>query len=91
MVDGIVAVVKGNRLFHIVERELSTAVPRVNAGAILEKALRDLGSDPRQLKKSDLEHILESGSLARALEDFGEPGAILDVLARIRNLVKQSA
>jgi hypothetical protein len=84
---GIVAVVKGNRLFHIIERELTTAVPRVNAGAILEKALRDLGIDPRSLKERDLERMLSSGSLARALEDFGDANAIVDALERIREIL----
>jgi len=84
---GIVAVVKGNRLFHIIERELTTAVPRVNAGAILEKALRDLGTDPRSLKERDLEHMLATGSLARALEDFGDPNAIVSALDRIKEIL----
>ena len=85
---GIVAVVHGNRLFHLVERELTTAVPKVNAGAILEKALRDLGADPRTLDKEHLAEMLDSGSLAQALEDFGEPGAIVDALGRIKELLQ---
>ena len=85
---GIVAVVRGNTLFHKVERELHQAVPPVNAGAILEKALRDLGADPLTLAEVDLAAMLASGRLEQALLSFGEPTAIRTTLARIGGLLQ---
>jgi DNA-binding response OmpR family regulator len=88
---GIVAVVHGNRLFHMVERELTTAVPRVNAGAILEKVLHDLGADPSTLDKADLVMMLQSGALAQHLEGFGEPSLIDEALGKIMQLLESGS
>ena len=86
---GIVAVVDGNALFKRVEMALHGAVPPVNAGAILEKALRDLGTDPKTIQEVDLAAILASGRLEAALLPFGSPGAIRAALAQIRLLVER--
>lgn len=84
---GIVAAVHGNVLFSAVERELHSAVPPVNAGAILEKALRDLGTDPTTLDRADLAALLASGRLEAALLPFGDAAAIRESLRRAASLV----
>jgi hypothetical protein len=80
---GIVGLVDGNELFHLVAHELHAAVPPVNAGAILEKALRDLGSDPFAVGEAELAALLTSGRLARALSPFAPAPAIEAALSRI--------
>jgi DNA-binding response OmpR family regulator len=85
---GVVAVVRGNRLFHLIERELTLVVTKVNAGAILENALRQVGADPTNVTKANARVMLEGGSLAQALEDFGEPGAIVESLGRLQKLLE---
>lgn len=90
-ITGVVGVVAGNDLFAKVAHELTSAVPPVNAGAILEKALRDLGSGPFLLKEPDLAAILASGRLAEALSPFGEPAAIHAAVSRLERLVAHDA
>jgi hypothetical protein len=84
---GVVGVVAGNDLFRQVARELQTAVPPVNAGAILEKALRDMGSDPFALGDDDLATLLANGRLADALTPFAEETAIEGAIRRIAILL----
>jgi len=84
---GIVAVVRGNELFRLAENELRSAVPPVNAAAILEKALRDLGCDPLTLATGDLAAMLASGRLEKELASFGDPAAIREALGRIAVLL----
>lgn len=88
---GIVGVVDGNDLFRLVARELHRVVPPVNASAILERALRDLGSGPFVLGDADLEAMLASGRLAQALKPFGEHRAIMAAMGRISALLKGRA
>jgi hypothetical protein len=90
-ITGVLGVVTGNDLFEQVTRELTSVVPPVNAGAILEKALRDLGSDPFVLKEPDLAAILASGRLAEALTPFGDPVAITAAVSRLERLVAGGA
>jgi hypothetical protein len=82
-ITGVVAVVRGNQLFQIATHELSTAVPPINAGAILEQALRGLGAEPQTLDKADLAAMLESGRLADALRGFGEGADVAAALDRL--------
>src|SRR5688572_8234820 len=82
-ITGVVAVVRGNHLFQIAAHELETAVPPINAGAILEQAIRGLGAEPQTLEKADLAAMLESGRLADALRGFGEGAEIAAALDRL--------
>lgn len=85
---GVVAVVKGNALFHLAVRELSKAVPPLNAPAILEKALLELGAHPESLSRVDLAAMLASGRLAEALASFGDPTQVRAALANLEGLVE---
>ncbi len=82
-ITGVVAVVRGNQLFQIAAHEISTAVPPINAGAILEQALRGLGAEPQTLEQADLAAMLESGRLAEALRGFGDTADISRALDRL--------
>jgi hypothetical protein len=82
-ITGVVAVVRGNQLFQIAAHELETAVPPINAGAILEQALRGLGGEPTTIEKADLAAMLESGRLADALRGFGDSADIARALDRL--------
>jgi hypothetical protein len=88
---GVVAAVDGNVLFQLAVREVALAVPPVNAPAILEKALHDLGANPRTLTPGDLAAMLASGRLAEALLSFSEPKLIHAALARVRSLLDARA
>jgi hypothetical protein len=86
-ITGVVGVVEGNDLFHRAARALFTVVPPVNAGPILESALRELGGNPLTLSRADLAAMLASGRLAAALSMSGEPEKISEALERMYVLV----
>jgi hypothetical protein len=81
--SGIVGAVNGNDLFIRVASELSVAVPAVNASAVLEGALRALGTGPFILKEAEIEAMVASGRLAAALETFGNPAMVKVALKRV--------
>jgi hypothetical protein len=85
--SGIVGAVSGNDLFVMVANQLTVAVPAVNASAVLEAALRALGTGPFILKEADLVASIHSGRLAEALEPFGSPALIKLALKRVLALV----
>jgi hypothetical protein len=71
-ITGVVGVIRGNPLFHRAIRVLHTFVPPVNAGAILERALREIDARPDTVTEPDLAAIVASGRLADSLAPFGE-------------------
>jgi hypothetical protein len=81
--SGIVGAVNGNDLFMLVAHELSVAVPAVNASAVLEGALRALGTGPFVLKSAEIEAMIASGRLAAALDGFGSSPVIKVALKRV--------
>lgn len=87
-ITGVIGVVRGNSLFHRVAEELHTVIPPVNAGAILEKVLQELGSDPFRWTTADLAAMLASHRLTAALAPFGEPTGIQVVVKRIEHLLQ---
>jgi hypothetical protein len=86
--SGLVGAIDGNDLFAAVAHELARAVPPVNAGAVLEAALRQLGTGPFVSRPADVVAIVRSGRLAEGLAPFGTQAAIADALARVLRLVE---
>jgi hypothetical protein len=83
---GVVAIVRGNDLFHRALAALHTVVSPVNAGAILEALLREQGVSPLSVEQRHLDAIVASGSLADALVHFGEPSLIAGALEQVATL-----
>jgi hypothetical protein len=73
---GVVGIVRGNALFQCTLSALHTAVSPVNAGAVLESLLRQLGASPASVERRHVDAIVASGHLAEALSRFGEPSQI---------------
>jgi hypothetical protein len=71
-ITGVVGVIRGNALFHSALGVLHGFVPPVNAGAILERALREIDAQPDTVTEPDLAAILASGRLADSLAPFGD-------------------
>ncbi len=86
-ITGIVAIVDGNELFKMAEQMLRAAVPAVNAPAILEKAIAELGSKPTTLTTLELRAMIESGRLAEALGPFGKRAAIDTALEELLSIL----
>lgn len=86
-ISGVVGTVKGNPLFEAACRELHDAVSPVNAAAILERALAELGANPSRLSAAELDAILGGGHLARALAAFSEPASGARVVGRIKRMI----
>ncbi len=87
---GIVGVVRGNALFHAVACRLHVAISPINASAVLELILREVGTDPSRVQSSDVNAIIGSGRLAEALEPFGDSLAIRAAIAQVAALVRDS-
>jgi hypothetical protein len=77
-ITGVVGVIRGNALFHRALAVLHAVVPPVNAGAILERALREIDARPESVTEPDLAAIVASGRLADALAPFAEADAERD-------------
>ncbi len=90
-ITGVVAVVRGNRLFQGVQAMLHAIVHPVNAGAILEGVVRELGTTPGQLSLADVEAMLVSGRLAGALAAFADTPALAAAMGRLRRLLETPA
>ncbi len=86
-ITGVVGVIRGNRLFHRALDLLHEAVPPVNAGAILERALFDIGTTPTSVDPADLAAILASGRLHDALAPFSDGHAIHHALLMLSTLL----
>jgi hypothetical protein len=69
-ITGVVGVIRGNALFHRALRVLHAFVPPVNAGAVLERALREIDALPETVTEPDLAAIVASGRLADSLAPF---------------------
>jgi hypothetical protein len=87
-ITGIVAVVQGNKLFHMVERQLWSAVPPINAGAILEKVLFALHINPTTVTVADVAAAIASGRLQEQLVPFAKPEQIAEVLVSVENMLR---
>ncbi len=87
-IPGVIAVVRGNSLFERVLDELHEAVSPVNAGAVLEQVITELGTTPADATEIDFEAAIVSGRLLHALLAFGEPSAIAEALGRAQILLE---
>jgi hypothetical protein len=88
---GIVGVVRGNDLFHSAVSALCSAISPVNAGAILEAHLRDVGASPASVGPDDVKRLLANGALADSLSAFGHPVTVRRALSQVSRLSEQGA
>jgi hypothetical protein len=86
-ITGVVGVIRGNGLFHRVLAVLHQVVPPVNAGAILERALREIDAQPESIDEPDLAAILASGRLFDALAPFVDSVSLQGTLATLSGLL----